>query len=54
MINKTGTFNRIDNFSAISYANFNFTSKLSGEIEAKSIANRPDINSHLKNSGSKV
>ena len=47
MFHQKGTFNGLDTCSAISYGNFDFTSKLTSEAEARSITNRPDINAHL-------
>ena len=47
MFQQTGTFNGIDTCSATSYGNFDFSSKLSAEAQARSISNRPDINAHL-------
>ena len=47
LFQQTGSFNGIDTCSATSYDNFNFDSKLSMEVEARSISNRHDLNEHL-------
>ena len=47
MFQQSGSFNGIDTCSATSYGRFDFNSKLIRESEARSIANRPDINAHL-------
>ena len=49
MFHKTGSFNDINSCSAKSYGNFDFNLKLiaEAEAEARSITNRPDINTHL-------
>ena len=47
MFQQTGTFNGLDTCTHTSYGNFDFTSKLNNEAEARSLANRPDINAHL-------
>lgn len=47
MFHQSGTFNGIDTCSATNYGNFDFSSKLTAEAEARSITNRPDINAHL-------
>ena len=49
MFNQNGTFNGIDTYNAVNYGRFDFNSKLSAECEARSIFNRSDINSYLKN-----
>ena len=47
MLNQQGTFNGIDTCNAVTYGKFDFQSKLSSEAQARSVANRPDINAHL-------
>ena len=47
MFHQSGTFNGIDTCSTANFGNFDFTSKLSRESEARSIIHRPDINAHL-------
>jgi hypothetical protein len=47
MFHQTGSFNGIDTCSATSFGEFNIKSKLLFEAEARSIANRPDINALL-------
>lgn len=47
MYQQTGSFSGIDTCTQTSYGRFDFVSKLSREAEARSIANRPDINAHL-------
>ena len=47
MFQQNGTFNGLDTCSNTTYGNFDSISKLSAEAEARSIANRPDINAHL-------
>jgi len=47
LFHQTGSFNGIDTCTATSFGKFDFTSHLLTEAEARSIANRPDINAHL-------
>eukprot|EP00957_Ditylum_brightwellii_P125855 9593890-Ditylum_brightwellii.AAC.1 len=47
MFNQQGTFNGIDACNTVTYRQFDFNSKLSSEAEARSIFNRPDINTHF-------
>lgn len=47
MYRQDGSFNGIDTCSCTSHGNFDFCSYISGEDEARTIVNRPDINSLL-------
>ena len=47
MQEQRGSFSGVDTCNITDYHNFNFTSKLSSEAEARSIQNRPDINALL-------
>ena len=47
MFQQNGTFNGLETASHTSFGHFDSTSKLSTEAEARSIANRSDINAHL-------